>query len=465
MERYKDFTVDKECFPDLEKLASDMKERGIHLVPIIDAGVKIEEGYDVYEEGVRENYFCKNAEGGDFVGAVWPGRVHFPDFLHPEARKWFGEKYSVLTNLCIEGFWNDMNEPAIFYTEDRLADTCAEIKKLTSGNMGINEYFAFTGMVAGLNGNMGDYDKFYHNVNGKMIKHSEVHNLYGMNMTRSAFEALQEICPEKRTLFFSRSSYIGAHRYGGIWQGDNKSWWSHILQSMQQLPALNMAGFLFTGSDTGGFGCDTTEDLMLRWLQYSLFTPLFRNHSADGTRLQELYRFDNVNAAAEMIKIRYCLIPYLYSEFLKAALNDEMMFKPLAFDFPDDDMAKQTDDQLLLGNELMIAPVYKQNANGRYVYLPEEMMLVRMRSWDNYETQILSKGHHFVDVSLDELVFFIRSTKSIPFGKPSANTGETDFTSLELIGFPNTAYELYSDNGFSPVPEDSLTVTEYLKYS
>ena len=155
MERYKDFTVDKECFPDLEKLASDMKERGIHLVPIIDAGVKIEEGYDVYEEGVREKYFCKNAEGGDFVGAVWPGRVHFPDFLQPEARKWFGEKYSVLTNLGIEGFWNDMNEPAIFYTEDRLADTCAEIKKLTSGNMGINEYFAFTGMVAGLNGNMG----------------------------------------------------------------------------------------------------------------------------------------------------------------------------------------------------------------------------------------------------------------------------------------------------------------------
>ena len=137
----------------------------------------------------------------------------------------------------------------------------------------------------------------------------------------------------------------------------------------------------------------------------------------------------------------------------------------LRVDFPDDDMAKQTDDQLLLGNELMIAPVYKQNANGRYVYLPEEMMLVRMRSWDNYETQILSKGHHFVDVSLDQLVFFIRSTKSIPFGKPSANTGEIDFTSLELIGFPNTAYELYSDNGFSPVPEDSLTVTEYLKYS
>ena len=458
MERYKDFTVDTERFPNLKGLATDMKEQGIHLVPIIDAGVKIEDGYDVYEEGVQNNYFCKNAEGGDFVGAVWPGRVHFPDFLQPKARDWFGKKYAVLTEQWIDGFWNDMNEPAIFYTEDRLADTCAEIEKLTAGNMGIQEYFAFTGMVAGLNGNIGDYDKFYHNVDGKMVKHSEVHNLYGMNMTRSAFEALQEISPEKRTLFFSRSSYIGAHRYGGIWQGDNKSWWSHILQSMQQLPALNMAGFLFTGSDTGGFGCDTTEDLMIRWLQYSLFTPLFRNHSADGTREQELYQFSNVEAAGKMIQIRYSLIPYLYSEFLKAALNDEMMFKPLAFDFPDDAMTEQVEDQLLLGNELMIAPIYKQNAQGRYVYLPEEMMLVRMHSSKDYTTEILPKGHHYVSVGLDELVFFIRNQKAIPFAESAENTAKIDYNTIQLLGYEGSSYELYTDNGTSPNPEDSLTI-------
>lgn len=459
MERYKDFTVDEERFPDLKGLAADMQAEGIHLVPIIDAGVKIEDGYSVYEEGVEKNYFCKNAEGGDFVGAVWPGRVHFPDFLQPEARDWFGKKYAVLTEQGIDGFWNDMNEPAIFYTEDRLADTCAEIEKLTAGNMGIDEYFAFTGMVAGLNGNIGDYDKFYHNVNGQMVKHSEVHNLYGMNMTRSANEALREICPDKRTLFFSRSSYVGAHRYGGIWQGDNKSWWSHILQSMQQLPALNMAGFLFTGSDTGGFGCDTTEDLMLRWLQYSLFTPLFRNHSADGTREQELYRFSNADAAGNMIRIRYSLVPYLYSEFLKAALQDEMMFRPLAFDFADDADAKHVDDQLLLGNELMIAPIYKQNAKGRYVYLPEEMMLVRMRSDEDYETEILPKGHHYVPAELNELVFFIRNQKAIPFAKAAKNTAETDWNTVRLLGYSGCSYEMYADNGTSPNPEDSLTVS------
>lgn len=459
MERYKDFTIDKERFPNFESLVKDMKSQGIHLVPIIDAGVKIEKDYNVYEEGVKENYFCKDANGNDFVGAVWPGRVHFPDFLQPSTRKWFGEKYSVLTKLGIDGFWNDMNEPAIFYTEDRLSDTCEKIKQLTSTNMGINEYFQFTGMVAGLNGNIGDYDKFYHNVDGKMIKHSDIHNLYGMNMTRSAFEALKEINPEKRTLFFSRSSYIGAHRYGGIWQGDNKSWWSHILQSMQQLPALNMAGFLFIGSDVGGFGANTTEDLMLRWLQYSLFTPLFRNHSADGTREQELYRFDNVDVASKMIKIRYSLIPYLYSEFLKAVLNDEMMFKPLAFDFPNDCMAKQVEDQLLIGNELMIAPIYKQNAQGRYIYLPEEMMLVRMKSYDDYTTEILSKGHHYVDVALNELVFFVRNNKAIPFNKTAENTSKIDLKSIKLLGYENSSYTMYSDNGYSPNIKDSLTIT------
>ena len=435
MDRYKDFTIDKNRFPDLKKLVVDMKEEGIHLVPIIDAGVKIEDGYDVYEEGVKNNYFCKNSEGEDFVGAVWPGRVHFPDFLNPEARRWFGDKYSVLTSLGVDGFWNDMNEPAIFYTEDRLADTLEKIDKLKSINVGIDEYFDFTGTVAGLNGNEGDYDKFYHNVDGKMVNHREIHNLYGMNMTRSAYEALTKLQPDNPVLFFSRSSYIGAHRYGGIWQGDNKSWWSHILQAMQQLPALNMAGFLFVGCDTGGFGCDTTEDLMMRWLQYSMFTPLMRNHSAMGTREQELYRFSNVEHLGDMINIRYSLIPYIYDTIIRCANNNEMMYRPLGFDYDDDSQACQVDDQLMMGNELMIAPVYKQNATGRYVYLPEEMMLVRMRKFDDYDTIILPKGHHYIDVGLNELVFFIRSGKNIELCEPIGNTAKLDISVTRRIGY------------------------------
>ncbi len=449
MERFKDFTLNDETFPEFEAFCGEMKDMGIHLVPIIDAGVKIEDGYSVYEEGVEKNYFCKDENGNDFIGAVWPGRVHFPDFLNPEARKWFGEKYAFLLEKGADGFWNDMNEPAIFYSEKRLAEVMERINELSKENMGIDGFFEFTGLVNGISNNVGDYDTFFHNVDGQMIPHRRVHNLYGYNMTKAAGEAFEKLSPDKRILMFARSSYVGAHRYGGIWQGDNKSWWSHLLMNLQMMPSLNMTGFLYTGADTGGFNSDATEDLMLRWLQLSVFTPLMRNHAALGTRQQELYRFDNCDDCKKMIEIRYGLISYLYSEYMKAALNDEMMFRPLSFDFRNDKDAKSVEDQLLLGNEVMIAPVYKQNAVGRYVYLPEEMMLVRMRDLNDFETEILPKGHHYVHAALNELVFFIRKDKAVPLGRSAQNTAGLDVDSLRLIGYTSAKYELYDDDGIS----------------
>lgn len=413
MKDYEDFTVDEEKFADIKKLSDDLKKDGIHLVPIIDAGVKIEKGYELYEEGVKNNYFCKDTNGNDFVGAVWPGRVHFPDFMQKETRDWFGKKYGRFIEMGIEGFWNDMNEPAIFYTEDRLQETLDKIQELSKSNMGIVEYFDFTGTVAGLNGNTGDYTKFTHKMGDKTVLHKDVHNLYGMNMTRSASEAIKEMYPDKKVLFFSRSSYIGAHRYGGIWQGDNKSWWSHILLNFQQLPSLNMCGFLFIGSDIGGFGCDTTEDLLMRWMQMSVFTPLMRNHSADGTRLQELYQFKNCDDLKKIVEIRYALIPYLTKVYMNAAENDEMMFRPLAFDYADDEMACRVEDQLMFGNEMMLAPIYTQNAEGRYVYLPEDMYLVRMRGVDDYDVEKMSAGHTYVSAKLNEMIFFVKNKDSL----------------------------------------------------
>ncbi len=118
MQDYKDFTVNAERFPAFEQFVQKMKEEKIHLIPIIDAGVKIEKGYEIYEEGLEKGYFCKREDGSAFVAAVWPGWTHFPDVLNPDARAWFGGKYELLTSLGIDGFWNDMNEPAIFYSEE-----------------------------------------------------------------------------------------------------------------------------------------------------------------------------------------------------------------------------------------------------------------------------------------------------------------------------------------------------------
>ncbi len=433
MEAYKDFTVSEERFPDFEGFVAEMKEKGIHLVPIIDAGVKIEDGYDIYEEGKEKGYFCKRRDGSDFVAGVWPGRTHFPDFLNTEARKWFGSKYKVLLDKGIDGFWNDMNEPAMFYTDEGIAEAIDYLKDFDFSCNDSGKFFELGGRVGGLANRMKDYKSIYHNIDGKTVCHIDVHNLFGYNMTRSAAEAFAELSPDKPILMFSRSSYIGMHRYSGIWTGDNQSWWSHLLLNIKMMPSLNMCGFLYTGADLGGFGTNCTRDLMLRWLAFGIFTPLMRNHSALGTRRQECYQFGDTEAFRGIIALRYRLIPYLYDTYLRACKEGTMMFRPLSFDFPEDRQARYIEDQLLLGDNLMIAPICEQNAIGRTVYLPEPMKLVIFKGEKIRQTTPLKKGLHFIEAALDEVPVFIRQGKSLTLYDAAENTAALTRDNPETI--------------------------------
>lgn len=447
MQDFKDFTLNEENFGDFPEFVQEMKDQDIRLIPIIDAGVKIEKGYSVCEEGEEKGYFCKQEDGSDFVAAVWPGDTHFPDVLNPEARRWFGDHYKILTDQGIEGFWNDMNEPAIFYSKEGIQEFRDLMKKYTEEGDDSLSIFEIRDAVMGLANNPKDYAAFYHQAGEQLVRHDKVHNLFGFNMTRAAGEAFERIDPDKRFLLFSRSSYVGMHRYGGIWTGDNKSWWSHILLNLKMMPSLNMCGFLYTGADLGGFGADTTRDLLLRWLALGVFTPLMRNHSALGTRDQECFRFEDVEDFRHVIDVRYRLVPYLYSEYMKAALTDDMYFRPLAFVYPEDKFAVQVEDQLMLGNEIMIAPVYVQNAKGRYVYLPEEMKFVKFLPDGTIREEILSAGHHYVEVALNEVPLFIRKGKCIPVAKTAPCVAKICTDHMELLGYEGAEYVLYEDDG------------------
>lgn len=448
MQDYKDFTVNEERFPDFEGFVNEMKEENIHLIPIIDAGVKIEKGYNVYEEGVEKGYFCKREDGSNFAAAVWPGMTHFPDMLNKEARDWFGDQYEFLLSKGIDGFWNDMNEPSIFYTEEGMEELKGCLKDFAEGK-NESDHWLILKKAEELANNIKDYQRFYHNVDGKMIRHDRVHNLFGFNMTRAASEAFERIVPGKRILMFSRSSYIGMHRYGGVWTGDNKSWWSHILLNLKQMPSLNMCGFLYTGADLCGFGSDATRDLALRWLALGVFTPLMRNHAAIGTREQEFYRFEKTEDFRHVIGVRYRLLPYLYSEYMKAALNNDMYFKPLSFVYPEDKLCREIEDQLMIGNEIMIAPVYVQNTTGRHVYLPEEMKFVKFLLDGEIYEEILPAGHHYVFVALNEVPLFIRKGRCIPVADFAETVGDIDENTIRMVGYENASYDRYDDDGVS----------------
>ena len=454
MQDYADFTVNKERFPDLAKLSADLKAQGIRLVPIIDAGVRVDPNDSTCTEGLEKGYFCKKADGTPFVAAVWPGKAYFADFLRPEVREWFGHKYKALTDCGIEGFWNDMNEPSLFYSPERLRAFLNDMAALREkDNIEQEEFFLrVVGGAMGLMNSPADYASFYHEVDGQKVRHDQVHNLYGGSMTRAAGEAFADLRPGQRTLLYSRSSFIGSHRYGGIWLGDNNSSWAQLLANIQMMPSVQMCGFLYSGADLCGFSYDTTPDLALRWLEFGLLTPLMRNHSAVGTRMQEYYRFPEVlPAVRNMIRLRYALLPYLYSEFMKAALENTSYFRPLAFDYPDDPDAREVEDQLLLGEGLMAAPVYVQNAHGRHVYLPEPMKLLRLRAVDDYDEEILPAGHHYIRCALDEMLLFLRPGHIIPVAQPANNTSELDDASLTLWSFlpdgESAEYRMYRDDG------------------
>ena len=438
MQKYTDFTVNKKRFPDLKAFAAECKEKGIRLVPIVDAGVKIEPGNKVYEEGVKKGYFCLNKDGGYFKAGVWPGMTHFTDFFREDARIWFGNQYRFYTEQGIEGFWNDMNEPSIFYSE------------YTKGPKKLGFFLDMFGGEKRKEEKkqqlIEDYQSFYHQVDGRKVRHYEVHNAYGYFMTMATSNQLEKIL-DHRFLLFTRSSYIGAGRYGGIWTGDNHSCWEHLRQNVLQMPSLNMCGFLYAGADTGGFGGDASRELLLRWLAVSAFTPLMRNHSSCFTKPQECYAYERTEDFKEVISLRYRLIPYLYSEYMKAALRGDMFMKPLGFLYPEDEMARRVEDQLLVGESIMMTPIIEEGAVSRKVYLPEPMTMVKY-SGGAFACSKAEPGEMTIEADYNEVVFFIRKGRLVPIGKAVMNTREIDFEHLTLLG-DGKAYELYADDGMT----------------
>lgn len=451
MEEYESFTIDREKFPNFEGLVDEMKADGLHLVPIIDAGIKVKQGYGVYEDGVANDYFCKDKDGNNFKCGVWPGFCHFPDVLNTKTRAWFGDQYRVLLDKGIDGFWNDMNEPSIFYTQERLQEAYTMVDELRAqGELDLHTYFGLRSKFQTLTSNPEDYKLFYHDMDGKKVRHDAVHNLFGYYLTRAAAEGFDRYNSEKRILLFSRASSIGMHRYSGIWTGDNHSWWSHLKMNIKMMPSLNMCGFLYSGADLGGFGGDTNEELMLRWIEFGMFAPLMRNHN-QGRRDQELYTFSHTNWFKNLIELRYAMIPYLYSEFVKAVQTNACFFRPLVFDYTKDPMVKEIEDQLMVGEGIMVAPIYEANVRGRTVYVPEDMLMVRMRSYEEIQTETIAKGMHYVSMALDEVVFFIKKDHLMVLAEPKTRTRDMNFDQLYVLGYITQPiqYQLYDDDGYS----------------
>lgn len=457
MDDYKVFTTSQERFGDFAAFAQELLKDGFHLVPIIDPGVKVEEGYSIYEEAAKNNYFCKEydyenkkSSGDDFIAAVWPGRTAMPDFLNTKVRQWWADLYKQFCEAGVNAFWNDMNEPALFFTKRGLDDLYKcydDVRSRTNPGL---DFFDLKDKATGLSNNREDYKRFCHNCDGLTQCHDDVHNLFGFNMVKASADGLKRHSHGQRYFLLSRSSYIGQHRYGAVWTGDNQSWWEHIIVHLRMIQSMNMCGFFFVGPDIPGFGCDADAELLIRWLQAGVFTPFLRNHAALFTRNQEPWAFDDriTDIARNVIRFRYAILPYLYAEYHNCAENLKPLIEPLSFVFKDH-RCESIEDQFMFGHSVMAAPVHSQNAHGRSVLLPDCKWLAwRVTDYSSRDMQVFEPGTYFFDCSLDQFLLFIKEDSLFVTAAPGQNTADAP-TELTVIGLVTHSAEFtyYDDDG------------------
>ena len=426
-DRNRPFTTNPKTYPDLPKLVADMHDDGIRLVAITDLHVARapDEGYAPYDSGVEGDHFVKAGDGSVFVGEVWPGASVFPDFTRAATRDWWGGLYRGFVDAGIAGFWNDMNEPALFATPTKTMP------------LDVVHRIATPGFAA------------------RKATHAEIHNVYGMENTRATFDGLRRLRPDERAFVMTRASYAGGQRYAATWTGDNSSTWSHLKLSVAQLLNLGLSGFAYNAVDVGGFTGGASPELMTRWFEIAAFMPLFRDHSAiDAPRAEPWVDGPEHTAIRRrFVETRYRLLPYFYALADENARTGAPLMRPLFYEYPDAaSLPCDTSMSFLLGAKLLVAPPPTPESPQDY------KLCLPAGGWYDYWSGLAVPGGNdgkpitlTETPKLDRLPVFVRAGTILPRQPLVQSTQQVPDGPLSLDVYPGGDCDgmLYADDGHS----------------
>lgn len=418
MDGYRVFTWNRQAFPDPAGLLADLRaQHHLRAVTIIDPGVKVDDHYPIYREGVDNGHFITQANGDLATGYVWPDLSAFADFTRPATRQWWGDKQAALLATGASGIWNDMNEPVTF---DR---------PFSQGGGGAG--------TLPLDAPQGDP--------AERTTHAEAHNLFGLLMCRASYEGWLAHSAE-RPFILTRSAFAGIQRYAANWMGDNTSIWEHLRLSLPQLLNMGLSGVPFVGVDIGGFGDNATPELFARWMQIGALMPFCRGHSAAWTAPHEPWAFGPRTLAItrEYLNLRYRLLPYLYSLFWQAHQTGQPLWRAMFYHFPADARTYHLDSQVMLGEWLLAAPVLEAGRAARVVYLPAGVW----HDWWTGET-LHGPAEVLASAPLERLPLYVRAGAILPTGPSQQFTGEKPLDPLTVHVYPGAegAFTLYEDDG------------------
>jgi alpha-glucosidase len=384
MNGFRCFTWNEQYFPDPKGMVDTLRQDGFETVAMIDPGIKEDSEYAVYQEGMAQGHFLKTADGDIAKAPVWPGFCAFPDYTRPETRAWWGELYRDLyTHIGLAGFWNDMNEPAVFHVHHKTLP-----------------------------------DHVMHHYDGHPCSHRKAHNIYGQQMSRASWEGLLRLRPQHRPYLLTRATFSGGQRFAAVWTGDNVADWEHLQLANIQCQRLAISGFSFCGTDIGGFAGHPDGELFVRWLQLAVFHPLMRTHSkgdhatgdgpvdpvppvtetaqnasaSEAQQLPLLHPPDSTPVssrepwafgsnwtplARKAIELRYCLLPIVYTAMWHNTLDGTPALRHLLFEEPLEPRFADNERDFMFGEHLMVSPVIQPKVQRQGVLFLDRPALQR----------------------------------------------------------------------------------------
>ena len=327
----------------------------------------------------------------------------YVDFSNPAARNWWFGKIKPLYDAGIAGFWTDLGEPE----QDNLNDF------LSGGH-----------------------------------RESEVHNVYNYLWHLGLAEGFASNYPNARLYILSRSGFAGDQRFGvGHWTNDTGADWTTFAAHLNALCNYGLSGLNYFGSDIGGFTGVPTDELYLRWFQFGAFCPVFRAHGIDS-KATAPYEFDLFvqDHCRNMMKLRYRLLPYLYTTARETFDTGMPIDRALPLAFPSDTNVLANGSQFMFGSNIMVAPVTAQGATTRPVYLPAGKWI------DLWAGQVLT-GPVTTNwpVPISQIPAFYRDNSITPLG-PYVKSSQFDDGSqrgVRVYCSTNASTTLYDDDGTS----------------
>ena len=391
------FTVNREYFPTFEKMISDFRAQGMHTILITDLHIKKDpnHSYAPYDSGIKNDMFVKNPDGSVYVGSVWPGESVFPDFTLTRAREWWGGLYKDFVGMGAAGFWNDMNEPALFLRADKTMPL----------------------------------DTRHRLDDGTSIDHRAIHNVFGMQNVRATYEGLRKLQPDERPFVLTRAAYSGTQRYAATWTGDNSSTWNHLKMSTPMLLSMGISGYPFVGDDIGGFAGSPQADLLTRWFEVGALNPIYRDHTSKGTLDQEPWVHGPEHEAIrrKYIELRYELMPYLYTGIEEASRTGLPLMRPVFLEYPQASEFYGDNRDFLFGRDFFVAPVTTDMIDAEEISLPPG-------EWYDFWTnaKLSSKEKFTLQPRLDQMPLYVRAGAIVPMQPVVQSTEEKPAGPLQL---------------------------------